>query len=167
MFTTSPGEQWSGFLRRSSRIYFVVYILSVGKVAVMPRPVSGTFLSPLCIDYFTPIYLPFCLASLELNQNKKTPGIKNTAVQQIILGRYAMQIRRIFLHLITWLQWAHFLINAIWQKVILHQCITIFTNYSMLIWQCSWRKMRRKPYLSFVFNSQPCSGGELYKYLCK
>lgn len=69
----------------------------------MPRPLLGTFLSPLRIDCFTPICIPFCLASLQLNQNKKktTPGIKNTAVQQTILGRYAMQICQIFLHLIT------------------------------------------------------------------
>lgn len=90
----------------------------------------------------------------------KSPGIQATAAQQTILGTQAMQIHQIFLHLITWLQWAHFLINAIWQKVILHQCIRIFSNYSMLIWQCFWRKMRRKQYLCFVFNSQPCSNRE-------
>lgn len=125
-----------------------------------------------CLSFLSPAWALFpCSTSTALvpiphlgisatEPKQKSPGIRATAAQQTILGTQAMQICRIFLHLITWLQRAHFLINAIWQKVILHQCIRIFSNYSMLIWQCSWRKMRRKLYLCFVFNSQPCSKGE-------
>lgn len=125
-----------------------------------------------CLSFLSPAWalfpcststalLPFPHLGISATEPKqKSPGIRATAAQQTILGTRAMQIHRIFLHLITWLQWAQFLINAIWQKVILHPCIRIFSNYSMLIWQCSWGKMRRKPNLCFVFNSQLCSNRE-------